>query len=397
MSITSLYADVNTFGPDDYTSSSAMKLTGGSALNVDIFGPTGCSIDETTTSFLTSVLSTTLGTGIDLDVKMWLDIYTSLTLKPHESNITFGSTTTTKTFSAGSVDSDQFFAANMTSSTAQDLAQTGIDIDLDIRLIPKVHVELSLLNGTARVGVRTQFSIFAELQTNIKFPSLYPGLWSRNLNSSSLFNGGDYSESHFMEYFYNGYAGYRDVLVTFPTDLNMSSNVTNPSYPYLGSPDPVRTSLISGCVASADVVVIKLAVSPYWAFALDNEETQKSLTRAVMWALDMPEIDTTFASIDYNSFYSTVKMKIAIPPSIADNYSTHSLQLDLVQKTTTETFSEAVTAFVGVPITAQCNDDWWEPTCSFECSSYSLNCEHSSCSSADGTKYCLSCADGNWE
>ncbi|GMF22678.1 unnamed protein product [Phytophthora lilii] len=200
ISVVSLYADVDAFAINDYATATEMRLEGKSELRVKVFAPNGCVI-ESTENLFDDTASIPLGSGIDLEIQVALDILRKLTLMPHGS------------------------------STAKDLAQSGIDIELESNVIPTVRASLSLLGGTAKIGVQSTFAVFVELESSIEFPEPYPGLSSYYLDETSFVNLGDCSTPHFMEY--NGFAGYGEVRVTPPAALTIPYIFQSPPSPFL--------------------------------------------------------------------------------------------------------------------------------------------------------------------
>ncbi|GMF22681.1 unnamed protein product [Phytophthora lilii] len=207
------------------------------------------------------MMSISLGAGIDLEVEVALDILKKLTLKSHGSTVEIGATSEIEGLSAGYLNSVNFYDLDMTSHVSKDMAQSGIDIDLEVDAIPTVRASVSLLGGTALIGVRPSFAVFVQLEAGVQFPDPYPGLSSRYLLAqTSYFHGGDCSKPHFMEY--NAYAGYGDVYVTLPTSLSIPYVITKTSEPVLvSSSSRIRTSLFSGYVTSVYDAQIMLSAA----------------------------------------------------------------------------------------------------------------------------------------
>ncbi|GMF36504.1 unnamed protein product [Phytophthora lilii] len=192
-------------------------MTGISETTLKIYAPNGCVVDnKETVSTLYRTIS--LDSGINLELKFQLDILKTVNALSHRSDIEFGATNLVNKFSTGSTHSAQYFY-DMTSKTSQDLAPTGVDIDIEAKLA------------------------------------------SKYLNDMLMSRGGDCRVSHIVEY--NGFGGYVNFAITLPTSLAVTDVVTKDYEPVvLASTDRFSTSLISGCIALAYCVQIKLFMAP---------------------------------------------------------------------------------------------------------------------------------------
>ncbi|KAE8964265.1 hypothetical protein PF005_g30597 [Phytophthora fragariae] len=227
----------------------------------------------------------------------------------------------------------------LTSKTSQDLAPTGVDIDVEIGVIPTVTGAINLLTKIAKIAVKTRFTLFTQLQAHSKFPDPYAKLTSKYLNDASMFHGGDCRVPHLMEY--NGYAGYANLAVTLPTSLNVKDIVTRDYEPVvLTSTDRFSTNLISGCIAVAYSVGISLFVTLDDATLLTDKK-QTALKNILTWALGVPEIDPTFVTIvSISTSTGEVVTRISVPPSVSATYPTApQLVTQLYQNARTATFA----------------------------------------------------------
>jgi hypothetical protein len=292
---------------------------------------------------------------------------------------------------------ENFYDLQMTSEALKDVAQSGIDIEFEIDAIPTVRASLSLLDGTAKIGVKATYALFLELEAGIKFPDPYPGLSTSYLDASSFVHLGDCSRPHFMEY--NGFAGYGDVAVTMPMSLEIPYIITKSAEPTLFSAyDRHRMSLFSGCIGSVYDAQVMLSTAVSTVGSL-SEERQAQLKKIIMWALGLSEIDPNFLTI--NSISETtgeISIQIAVPPSVAEVYAnTYDLENTFYERARTASFASEVSSFVGIGFASQCESGWWGPTCIMQCTSPHCRDGFANCNAVDGTvTSCSYCDDGYW-
>ncbi|KAI9998445.1 hypothetical protein PInf_002832 [Phytophthora infestans] len=166
-----------------------MGLTGNANLEVALYAPNGCTLDETTQLKNASFTIPLGSTGISIEITMGLDLRRKLSLQPHGSIATIGATSDLQSLTAGSLRSETFYDIQITNNISSKLAQSSIDLEMQLELIPSFQASLSLLKGLARVGVKAEFLVFLELNSSFQYPAPFPGLSSKYLDDTSLWHG----------------------------------------------------------------------------------------------------------------------------------------------------------------------------------------------------------------
>ncbi|GMF61053.1 unnamed protein product [Phytophthora fragariaefolia] len=83
---------------------------------------------------------------------MGLELRRKLSLKPHRSTVFVGATAELQSLTAGSLRSESFHNVQITSNTSSQLAQSSIDLEMEMDLIPSFHASLLLLKGVGDCG-----------------------------------------------------------------------------------------------------------------------------------------------------------------------------------------------------------------------------------------------------
>ncbi|RLN70755.1 hypothetical protein BBJ28_00011574 [Nothophytophthora sp. Chile5] len=393
VSIASMYADVEIVGAD-VDEELEIKLEGNANLQVEIYAPNGCTLD-TTAQLKNISLSIPLGeTGLSLELSMTLDLRKKLLLQPHGSTAVFGATTVLHGLTAGSLRSERFYDLQLTSNATEDLAQSSIDIAMELELIPTFQASISLLKGLGEIGVKAQFIVFLELNSSVQFPEPFAGLSSEYLDTTSLWHGGDCRLPHFMEY--NGDAGYGDINITIPMSITFPVLDIEPVV--VSSSERVSYSLFSGCIATAYDADVLLSTALDAVSLLSNEK-KVELQKILVWALDMTDIDPDFVNITSVSVSTgEIAIELSVPPSLGEVYPTISeFKTEVYQRARTVGFASNVSAFVGLNVSAQCETGWWGAQCDQLCSVSRCSSGSVSCNAVDGTVFsCGSCNEGYW-
>ncbi|RLN71005.1 hypothetical protein BBJ28_00002501 [Nothophytophthora sp. Chile5] len=347
VSIASMHADVDIFGVSDYDEALEMKLEGNANLQVEIYAPNGCTLD-TTTQLKSMSLSIPLGeTGLSVELSMALDLRKKLLLQPHGSTAVFGATTVLHGLTAGSLRSEGFYDLQLTSNATEKLAQSSIDISMELELIPTFQASISLLKGLAEVGVKAHFMVFLELNSSVQFPEPFAGLASEYLDTTSFLHGGDCRLPHFMEY--NGDAGYGDINITIPMSITLPLLGAEDIEPtVVSSSERVGYSLFSGCIATAYDADVLLSTALDAVSSLSDEK-KVELQKILVWALDMTDIDPEFVNITSVSVSTgEITIQLSVPPSLGDVYPTISeFKTEAYRRARTVGFASNVSTFRG--------------------------------------------------
>ncbi|KAE8996113.1 hypothetical protein PF011_g16040 [Phytophthora fragariae] len=294
VSIASMFADLEIVGLS-FEEAIEMELTGNANLQVALYAPNGCTLDETT-QLKNASFTIPLGeTGISVEITMGLDLRRKLSLQPHGSTVTVGATTELQSLTAGSFRSEKFHDVQVTTNTSSKLAQSSIDLEMELDLTPSFQASLSLLKGLAKVGIKTEFVVFVELNSSFRYPDPFPGLSSKYLDDASLWHGGNCQLPHFVEY--NCNAGYGEVNVSIPLSVAVSRALnTTTELNILTSSDRSSFSLFSGCVATAYDAEVLLSTAIGAVSSLSDEKLD-ALRTILVWTLGMTDIDPEFVNI----------------------------------------------------------------------------------------------------
>ncbi|KAG7377655.1 hypothetical protein PHYPSEUDO_011177 [Phytophthora pseudosyringae] len=396
VSVASMFAEVEVKAAS-YDEAIEMGLTGNSNLEVALYAPNGCTLNETT-QLKNASFSIPLGeTGISIEIAMGLDLRRKFSLQPHGSIATIGATADLQRLTAGSLRSETFHDVHITSNISSKLAQSSIDLELELELTPSFQASLSLLNGVGQVGVKAEFLVFLELNSTFQFPDPFPALSSEYLDAASLWHGGDCLLPHYMEY--NCNAGYGEVNISIPMSVKIPA-IGNKTLELdiVSSSDRSSYSLFSGCVATAYDVEILLSTAIDAVASLSREKKQK-LQTILTWVLGMTDIDSDFVNItSVSDITGEISVTLSVPPSLGELYPDASaFQKEVYRRARNVTFSSAVAKYVGLELTAHCDDGWWGSECDQECSEDHCSNGNSTCNAVDGTFVsCRSCEDGYW-
>ncbi|KAF1788425.1 hypothetical protein GQ600_6415 [Phytophthora cactorum] len=364
-------------------------------LTVALYAPNGCVLDETTQLKKDSFTIPLGETGISIEIAMGLDLRRKLSLQPHGSIATIGATADLQSLTVGSLRSESFY--DITNNISSKLAQSSIDLEMELELVPSFQASLSLLKGLARVSVKAEFLVFLELNSTFKFPDPFPGLTSEFLDDSSLWHGGNCQLPHYMEY--NCNAGYGEVNISIPLSAKIPAigNKTT-ELDIVSSSSRSSFSLFSGCVATAYDAEILLSTAIDTVSSLSDEHKQ-ALKTILVWTLGMTDIDQDFVNItSVSTTTGEIYITLSVPPSLGDIYpNAADFASEVYQRARNETFTTLVSNYVGVNIGAQCGGNWWGVQCDQACSTQNCTSENVTCNAVDGTILsCGSCKAGYW-
>ncbi|KAG1693566.1 hypothetical protein DVH05_023330 [Phytophthora capsici] len=395
VSVASLFAEMEIVGLS-FEEAIEMGLAGNANLQVALYAPNGCTLDETTQLKNTS-FSIPLGeTGISVDITMGLDLHRRLSLQPHGSIATIG-TTADLSLTSGSLKSDTFYDVQISTNTSTKLAQSSIDLELEFELLPSFQVSLSLLKNLAKVGLKVDFFVFLELNSTFQFPEPFPGLSSEFLDESSLWHGGNCQLPHYMEY--NCNAGYGEVNISIPLSVNVPRVVKKSTeLDIVSSSSRSSYSLFSGCVATSYDVEMLLSTAIGVVSSLSRDE-KLALQTILVWTLGLTDIDPDFVNItSISSTTGEIFITLAVPPSLGEIYVNSSDFLtEMYLRARNETFARTVSDYVGLEISAQCETGSWGAQCENVCSAEKCSSGGSRCNALDGTVLsCNSCDAGYW-
>jgi hypothetical protein len=396
VSISSMFADVEIVGAS-FEEAIEMGLAGNANLEVALYAPNGCTLDETT-QLKTKNFTIPLGeTGLSIKLAMGLDLHRKVSLQPHGSIASIGASADVESLTAGSLRSDMFHDIQITSSISNKLAQSSIDLAMELELIPSFQATLSLLKGVAQVGVKAEFLVFVELNSTVQFPEPFEGLSSEYLDDSSLWHGGDCRLPHYMEYSCS--AGYGEVNISIPLSVSIPVvGNTSRDLTIVSSSERSSYSLFSGCVATAYDAEILLATAVDAVSSLSDERKQ-ALQTILVWVLGMTDIEPDFVNITSTSALTgEISITLSVPPSLGELFpSASDFEDEVYRRARNETFTSAVTSYVGVEIAAQCGDGWWGSGCEETCGQEHCSSGNSTCNAVDGSVLsCGACEDGYW-
>ncbi|KAL3663989.1 hypothetical protein V7S43_010876 [Phytophthora oleae] len=396
VSVASMFANVEIVGIS-YEEAIEMGLTGNASLQVVLYAPNGCTLDETTQLKNTSFTFPLGETGISIDITMGLDLHRRLSLQPHGSIATIGATADLS-LTSGSLKSDTFYDVQISSNTSSKLAQSSIDLEMELELLPSFQVSLSMLKNLAKVGIKVDFLVFLELNSTFQFPEPFPGLSSEFLDDSSLWHGGNCQLPHYMEY--NCNAGYGEVNISIPMSLKIPRiRNTSPELDIVSSSNRSSYSLFSGCVATSYDVEMLLSTAINAVSSL-SAESQLALQTILVWTLGLTDIDPDFVNItSVSNTTGEISITLSVPPSLGEIYVNSSEFLtEIYLRARNETFARTVSDYVGLEISAQCDGGWWGAQCEKVCSAENCTSGDSiSCNAVDGTVLsCNSCEAGYW-
>ncbi|GMF22679.1 unnamed protein product [Phytophthora lilii] len=396
VSIASLFADIEIVGAS-YEEAVEMELTGNANLEVALYAPNGCTLDETT-QLKNASFTIPLGeTGLSIEIIMNLNLQRKLSLQPHGSTAIVGATAELVTLTAGSRKSQAFHNVDITSNISSKLAQSSIDVEMELKLIPSFQASLSLLKSVAQVGVQADFFLFVELNSSFSYPEPFPGLLSEYLDDTSMWHGGNCELPHYMEY--NCNAGYGGINISIPLAIKIPvvGNKTA-ELDIVSSSERKRYSLFSGCVTTAYDADILLSTALDVALSLSNDKMD-ALRMIFGWALGMTDIDPDFVNItDVSHNTGEIFITLSVPPSLGELYPNASAFIkEVYQRARNKTFTSSVSDYVGFEIGAQCNDNWWGAKCDQTCDAQNCTAGNISCNAVDGTTLsCGSCKTGYW-
>ncbi|KAG3004344.1 hypothetical protein PC121_g18643 [Phytophthora cactorum] len=396
VSIASMVADVEIVDAS-LDEAIEMGLSGNANLEVALYAPNGCVLDETTQLKKDSFTIPLGETGISIEIAMGLDLRRKLSLQPHGSIATIGATADLQSLTVGSLRSESFYDVQITNNISSKLAQSSIDLEMELELVPSFQASLSLLKGLARVSVKAEFLVFLELNSTFKFPDPFPGLTSEFLDDSSLWHGGNCQLPHYMEY--NCNAGYGEVNISIPLSAKIPAigNKTT-ELDIVSSSSRSSFSLFSGCVATAYDAEILLSTAIDTVSSLSDEHKQ-ALKTILVWTLGMTDIDQDFVNItSVSTTTGEIYITLSVPPSLGDIYpNAADFASEVYQRARNETFTTLVSNYVGVNIGAQCGGNWWGVQCDQACSTQNCTSENVTCNAVDGTILsCGSCKAGYW-
>ncbi|KAF4148279.1 hypothetical protein GN958_ATG02522 [Phytophthora infestans] len=396
VSIASMFADVEIVDASLHEAIE-MGLTGNANLEVALYAPNGCTLDETTQLKNASFTIPLGSTGISIEITMGLDLRRKLSLQPHGSIATIGATSDLQSLTAGSLRSETFYDIQITNNISSKLAQSSIDLEMQLELIPSFQASLSLLKGLARVGVKAEFLVFLELNSSFQYPAPFPGLSSKYLDDTSLWHGGNCQLPHYMEY--NCNAGYGEVNISLPLSARIPAiGNTSTELNIVTSSRRSSFSLFSGCVATAYDAEIRLSTAIDAVSSLSDEHKQ-TLRTILGWTLGMTDIDQDFVNITSVSATSgEIYVTLSVPPSLGEIYpNAAEFASEVYQRARNETFATTISNYVGLNIGAQCEDNWWGIQCNQACSSQNCRNGNVTCNAVDGTlSSCGSCKVGYW-
>ncbi|ETL93410.1 hypothetical protein L917_08420 [Phytophthora nicotianae] len=396
VSVASMFADVKVVGAS-IKEAIEMELTGNANLQVALYAPNGCTLDETTRLKNASFIIPLGSTGISIDISMGLDLRRKLSLQPHGSIATIGATTDLQSLTAGSLRSESFYDIQITHNISNKLAQSSIDLEMELELVPSFHASLSLLKGLARVGVKAEFLVFLELNSTFQFPDPFPALTSRYLDDTSLWHGGNCQLPHYMEY--NCNAGYGEVNISIPLSAKIPAiGNTTKEFDVVTSSSRSSFSLFSGCVATAYDAEILLSTAINTVLSL-SEKHKQALKSILAWTLGMTDIGQDFVNItSVSNTTGEIYITLSVPPSLGDIYpNAADFASEVYQRARNETFATMVSNYVGVKIGAQCDNNWWGVQCDQACSTQNCTSGNITCNAVDGAILsCGSCNVGHW-
>ncbi|KAH7463140.1 Potassium voltage-gated channel subfamily H member 7 [Phytophthora ramorum] len=239
------------------------------------------------------------------------------------------------------VNASELERCQITSNISNKLAQSSIDLEMELELIPSFQASLSLLKGLAQVGVKVEFMVFLELNSTFQSPEPFPGLSSEYLDESSLWRGGDCRLPHFMEY--NCNAGYGEVNISIPLSVNVPA-IGNETSELDVASSAARSSysLFSGCVATAYDAEIILLVAIDTVSSLSDKK-KEALQTILMWTLGMTDIEPDFVNItSVSSVTGEISITLSVPPSLGELYPNASdFESEVYRRARNESFAIA--------------------------------------------------------
>ncbi|KAF4320785.1 hypothetical protein BBO99_00004886 [Phytophthora kernoviae] len=304
-------------GTSGFDEAIEMELTGNANLEVALYAPNGCSLEETT-QLKNESFSIPLGeTGLTLKIAMDLELRKNISLQPHGSTAAAGAIAELQSLTAGSLRRETFYDVEITSNVSSELAQSGIDMAIELALVPSFQASISLLKGLAEVGVKAEFLVFLDLNSTFQANPI-PGLSSEYLDASSLWRIGNCKLPHFMEY--NCNAGYGEVNISIPISTGVSAIGTTIEPNLVSSSDRTSYSLFSGCVATAYDAEVILSTATNAVSSLSDDK-RLALQKIIAWVLGMTDIDPSFVNItSVSGDTGEISIQLSVPPSLGNLY-----------------------------------------------------------------------------